>query len=122
MPFLALLVLSLVFSPSSVYAVDCTANANACPAQISSLLTVMEKVISFLAPVAAIAFFIMLVIGAYKFITSGGDPKGVGAARSTITYAVIGVVLVVAAWLILQLIGSLTGADVTTVTLPTPSP
>ena len=89
------------------------------PAKISDIVTVLKNIISLLAPAAGIAFFIMLLFGGYKFITSGGDPKAVGAARSTLTYAIIGIILVVAAWLILQLIKSLTGADVTTVTLPT---
>ncbi len=88
------------------------------PAKISDIVTVLKNIISLLAPAAGIAFFIMLLFGGYKFITSGGDPKAVGAARSTLTYAIIGIILVVAAWLILQLIAAVTGVPVTTVQIP----
>ncbi len=88
------------------------------PAKITDILHLLENILKLLAPAAGIAFFIMLLIGGYKFITSGGDPKNVSAARSPLTYAVIGIVLVVASWLILNLIKSFTGVDVTTVTFP----
>lgn len=123
--FTVLLVGLLTDFAAPVYAVQATVNCKltpndpSCPARIADLITVIEKIIGLLAPAAGIAFFIMLLVGGYKFITSGGDPKAVGSARSTLTYAVVGIILVVAAWLILQLIASLTGADVTTVTLPT---
>lgn len=68
-----------------------------------------------LAPAAAIAFFAMLLFGGFKFVTSGGDPKNVASARATLTYAVIGIILVVVSWLILQLIGQITGTNITEV-------
>jgi len=71
-----------------------------------------------LAPAAGIAFFIMMLIGGFQCLTSGGDPKAAGAARSTLTYAIIGIILVVVSWLILVLIRDITGASVTTVTIP----
>ncbi|MCR4324717.1 MAG: pilin [Candidatus Curtissbacteria bacterium] len=88
------------------------------PAQITDILDVLQRIISLLAPAAGIAFFVMLIVGGFKYITSGGDPKNVGQAQSILTYAVIGIVLVVASWLILQLIGRVTGVDVTTVRIP----
>lgn len=106
---LGLLVLVAMAWPKSVHAQ---------PAQLTEIFDVVGKIIELLAPAAAIAFLIMLIIGAYQFITAGGDPKGAAAARATLTYAVIGVVLVVASWLILQLIQEITGANVTTVTFP----
>ncbi|OGD84949.1 hypothetical protein A2165_02055 [Candidatus Curtissbacteria bacterium RBG_13_40_7] len=88
------------------------------PAQISDIVTVIENIIKLLAPMAAIAFFVMLLWGGFQFLTSGGDPKSVAAARTTLTIAIIGVILVVAAWLILLLIENITGVDVTVVDLP----
>lgn len=88
------------------------------PAQISDIVDILKNIISLLAPAAAIALLAMLLVGGFQFITSGGDPKAAAAARATLTYAVIGIILVVAVWLILQLIGALTGVPVTTVNLP----
>lgn len=85
------------------------------PAKISDILTILENIIGLLAPAAAIAFFVMILVGGFKFITSSGDPKAAGQARSILTYAVIGVILVVAAWLILTVIEAVTGVKVTEV-------
>jgi len=106
---LGLLLLGVLIWPKSAYAAT---------AQLTEIFDVVGKIIGLLAPAAAIAFLVMLIIGAYQFITAGGDPKGAAQARATLTYAVIGVVLVVAAWFILKLIGDITGANVTTVTFP----
>ena len=88
------------------------------PARISDIVIVIGNIIKLLAPMAAIAFFVMLLWGGFQFLTSGGDPKSVAAARTTLTIAIIGVILVVAAWLILLLIENITGVDVTVVDLP----
>lgn len=99
--------LSLAFSP--VYAAECgQAGAPAC---ISDILVVIQNLIGFLAPAAAIAFLVMMLYGGFKFIFSGGDQKQVASARSTMTYAVIGIILVVVAWLVLVLVSDLTGVD-----------
>lgn len=107
-PLFVLLLNSLLTVP--VYAADE-------PAKISDIVDILKNIISLLAPAAGIAFFIMLVVGGFKFLTAG-DPKAAAGARSTLTYAVIGIILVVAAWLILKLIADFTGANVTTVTIP----
>lgn len=100
----------LLFLATPVYAQE--------PAQLSSIVQIIENIIKLLAPAAGIAFFVMLLFGGYQFMTSGGDPKAAGAARGTLTYAVIGIILVVSAWLILQLVGNITGANVTTIEFP----
>lgn len=89
------------------------------PPTLLEIVGILKNIISILAPVAGIAFFIMLLIGGFQFVTSGGDPKAAGQARSTLTYAIIGVILVVAAWLIIQAIADFTGVDVTKVDIPT---
>ncbi|MEK9147260.1 MAG: hypothetical protein AAB639_03620 [Patescibacteria group bacterium] len=112
----SLLVATLVFvlSGSPVYAQD--------PAKIADIVDILERIIRLLAPAAGIAFFIMLLVGGFQFVTSGGDPKAAGQARTTLTYAIIGIILVVASWLILTVIKALTGVDVTTVDIPPAEP
>ena len=112
MVILLFLAVYLLLLATPVYAKD--------PAQLSGIVAIIENIIKLLAPAAGIAFFIMLLFGGYQFLTSGGDPKAVGAARGTLTYAVIGIILVVSAWLILQLVGNITGANVTTIELDVP--
>lgn len=109
--FLALASLLSAFA-SPVYA---AAND---PAQLSDIVDVLKNIINLLAPAAGIAFFIMLLVGGFQFVNSGGDPKAAGQARTTLTYAILGIILVVASWLILKIIADVTGVKVTTVNLP----
>lgn len=88
------------------------------PAQIKDVVGIIQNIIGLLAPAAAIALLIMFLVAGYKFVTSGGDPKAVGSARSVLTYAVIGIILVVAAYLILLVIENVTGVTVTKVEIP----
>ena len=58
---------------------------------------IVEDVVNwFLFIVGAIAV-IMLIYGGFKYITSGGDASNVTAAKNTILYAVIGLIVVVLA-------------------------
>jgi hypothetical protein len=61
--------------------------------------------------VAAIIFFFMLVIGGVRWITSGGDKAQTEAARNQITAALIGLVIVFAAWAIANLVEIFFGID-----------
>lgn len=112
--------LRIIFSFALFVAIVSPVYAANGPAQISDIIGVLENIIGLLAPFAAIALFIMLLVAGFQFLTSGGDPKSVAAARTTLTYAIIGVILVVVVWLILTLIEAVTGVPVTIVNLPIP--
>lgn len=88
------------------------------PATIRDSLGIIEKIISILAPAAGIAFLAMMLLGAFRFIKSAGDPKKITGAQDTLRYAILGVILVAAAWLLLLVIKNITGVNVTTVDIP----
>jgi hypothetical protein len=69
--------------------------------------------------VAAIVFFFILVIGGIKWIASGGDKAQTEGARNQITAALVGLVIVFAAWAILALIKTFFGVDIFSLTIPT---
>lgn len=68
--------------------------------------------------VAAIIFFFMLVIGGVRWILSGGDKAQAEGARSQITAALVGLVIVFAAWAIASLIGIFFNVDIFNFTIP----
>ena len=53
---------------------------------------------------------IFIIIAGIKFTRSGGDPKETEGARQTMTYAIIGLVIIVLAAAIVNFIGVITGA------------
>lgn len=83
------------------------------PAKISDLETVFGNVVRAALGFAGIVLFILLLVGGFKYITSGGDPKAAEGAKKTLTYAIGGLVLILLSYLILVLIYKITGVDVT---------
>ncbi len=70
--------------------------------------------------IAALVFFFILVIGGIRWTASGGDKAQTEAARNQITAALVGLVIVFAAWAILELIRVFFGIDIlTTLQIPT---
>lgn len=69
--------------------------------------------------IAAIIFFFILVIGGIRWIASGGDKTQTEAARNQITAALVGLVIVFAAWAILALIKVFFNVDIFSLTIPT---
>lgn len=89
------------------------------PAQVKDLETVFGRIVGLATYIALLVVFIMLVVGGFKYITSGGDPKATESAKNTITYAIFGLVALIGIWLILKFIYIFTGVDVTQFTIPT---
>lgn len=70
---------------------------------------------------AGLIFFAMLIFGGFRYMTAGGDEKAAADAQKTLTRAIIGLVIVVAAVLITQLliaVFSLPGVEVTPPPVP----
>lgn len=73
--------------------------------------TVVSVAIKVLVVTASVLFFLWLVLGGIKWITSGGDKNKTEEARQQITAALVGLVVVFSAWAIAGLIKILFGVD-----------
>jgi hypothetical protein len=71
---------------------NCTTPADASEPNVN---TTLASVINLLSIVAGIIAVIMIIIAGVKFMTSGGDAGKVASARSSVIYAIIGLVIVV---------------------------
>lgn len=72
-----------------------------------TVATLVSGLIRILVIGAAVIFFIWLVLGGIRWITSGGDKAKTEEARNQITAALVGLVVVFSAWAIAQLIKTL---------------
>jgi hypothetical protein len=86
-------------------------------ATIADLGCVFGNVVKDALGLAGIVLFIMLLFGGLKYITAGSDPKAAEGAQKTITYAIGGLILILLSFLILVLIKTITGVDVTNFTV-----
>jgi hypothetical protein len=72
-----------------------------------------QNLIGIFLRLIGIVAFIMLIIGGFKMMASGGDPESIASARSKITQALVGLVVAILAWFVLLFIGNITGIDLT---------
>lgn len=80
-------------------------------ATIKSLEGVFGNLLSVVLSLIGIVTFIMILVGGFKYLTAGDDPKAAEAAKATITSGIIGLVLAIAAFFILLAIQGFTGVD-----------
>ena len=85
----------------------------ATPATLQDLEKVFSSLVTSLLALGGIVLFLMLLNGGFKYLTSGGDPKATEGAQKTLTYAIGGLVLLAGSYMILYIIKTFTGADVT---------
>lgn len=113
-----IVLLLLTFFASPAYAV-CNSNLPVeqrepdCPAGLDQFEQMVGSIISVFAGLGFIAMLVLLVWAGFKYLTSGGEPKAIQAAHAVTTWALLGVLFMAIAWLILQLIQSFTGINVT---------
>ena len=69
--------------------------------RVNSIITTVINVFSFVVGVIAV---IMIIYGGIRFVLSGGDSTATGAARSTVLYAIIGLVVVALAQIIVRFV------------------
>ena len=82
---------------------------------------VISAVVGILLLVAAVLAFLYLILGGIQWITSGGDKSGMETARNRITAAVVGLIIVAAAWAVMLLIGQFIGFDILKGNVPIPT-
>ena len=92
---------------------NCPTNTNG-----NSLPDIVGKAINIFSWVVGAVSVIMLIYGGFKYITSGGDSGGVTAAKNTILYAIVGLVIVALSQIIVNFVLTKANdaAGVTTVT------
>lgn len=78
------------------------------PAQLSDLNRIFASILGVAARLAGLAALGMIVVGGFKFLTAGGDPKAAEQAKHTLTWAVAGLAGLIGAWFLLRLIFALT--------------
>ena len=82
-------------------------------AQLSDLSLYFGNILQAMIPLIGLISFIMILVGGFKILTSGGDPKGMAGGKQTITLAVAGLALAIVSWLVLVLVKNITGVNVT---------
>ena len=70
----------------------------------SSVESIITTVINIFSLVVGFVSVIMIIIGGFKYITSGGNEGSVSGAKNTILFAIVGLVIVALAQVIVQFV------------------
>lgn len=71
--------------------------------------TIISALLPYLFPLAGIVLLLFLLFAGFQYLTSGGDPKKVEQAKERLTSALIGFIIVFAAYWIVQIVGTVLG-------------
>lgn len=75
---------------------------------------IISNVLGFFTIVGAIIFIIYFLIASIEWITSGGDASKLTSARNKMMHGILGLIVLVAAYGIIGLIGTIIGVDLLT--------
>ena len=85
---------------------DCstTCSNNQKTASCNSFNDILKKIINILSVLVGAIAVIMIIIGGFRYVTSAGNDSSTGAARKTIMYAIIGLIIVALAQVIVHFV------------------
>lgn len=80
--------------------------------QLTSVESILNIIFSAILGLSGSIALVLLAIGGIQYMTSGGDKIAVEQARGRITAAVVGLLIVLGAWLIITVVGKFLGFSV----------
>lgn len=78
----------------------------------SAFTSIISSIIGIMTVIAGIWFFFTLIIGAFGYLTAGGDPKKIESATKRIGNGLTGLIVIVLAYALIWLIGAILGLDI----------
>jgi hypothetical protein len=96
-------VVHLLASASSIINSSASAACGSSCNQVT-IQTIFKSVANLLIFLVGSVSVIMIIIGALRYVTSNGDSKQVGAAKDTILYAVVGIIVAIASYAIVHFV------------------
>jgi Type IV secretion system pilin len=86
-------------APGSSNSGNCTDTTNG-----SGVNNIVNTVITVFSWVVGVVSVIMIIVGGFKYVTSGGESSGVTSAKNTILYAIVGLIIVAISQVIVKFV------------------
>ncbi|MBU0974799.1 pilin [Patescibacteria group bacterium] len=80
-------------------------------ATIQGLECLIANIFTVIITLIGLGAFVMFIVGSVLWLISGGSTEGTKKARDTLTYAVLGIVVALGAFIVLNLIAGFTGVE-----------
>lgn len=78
-------------------------------AQFSDIGKLLNQILPTIMLAASLVFLAILLYGAFSYVTSSGEQEKIQKSRKTITYSMVGLVLIFLSYLIVQIVSMITG-------------
>jgi len=79
--------------------------------RINTLGDLVNRVLTFLLPMAGIVLLFVLIWGGYDYMMSQGNPEKIKSAQAKITTGLIGFFLLISSYLVVRVIAAIFGLD-----------
>lgn len=80
-------------------------------ATLACIPIIIKNVITAALVFAGITALILIIYSGIKFISSRGDQNAIDSAKKTLTYAIIGLIVIFLSFFVVNVLGQLTGVD-----------
>lgn len=77
-------------------------------ATISCVPAIFANILNALLMFAGLTALIMFILGGFKFMNSAGDAKKIGGAKNNFVFGIIGLAIVLASFLVINVISAVT--------------
>ncbi len=78
----------------------------------SSIGKIASTIVNVFTYIVGIISVLMLIIAGFRYVTSGGESSKVSSAKNTLIYAIVGIVIVIAAQVIVSFVATKAGSAV----------
>jgi hypothetical protein len=76
-----------------------------------TLGNIISALLSFIFPLAGLILLLFIILGGFRYMTSAGDPKAIQSAKSLITTAFMGFIIIFLAYWLTRLVATVLGLE-----------
>lgn len=81
-------------------------------ARIGTLSVLINVIVPLLMTVGGFIFLVMLLIGAFTYLTSAGQQEQLKKAQQTLSFAFLGLLVIISSFIIVKIIGMILKVDI----------
>jgi len=96
--------LLIIYTSPILAKIDPPVNSNNNPLPTKTLPEIIYSISNSLTLLVGVIAILFIIIGGFQYITSAGNPDNIGKAKNTILYGIIGIIVVLCAWLIVKFV------------------
>lgn len=89
--------------------------------ELGTISWLISNVLKLVMTIGGLLTFAFFIIGAFYYITSGGEKDKIDKAQKTLTNAIIGLVILAVSWIVMRIIETVFGIDILTPRFYAPS-